>query len=140
MKTDPVVVYYDGDCPMCRWEVDKLQARVPGDRVKAVDIQALDFNKPDDVLDKDELMARLHVRTAEGELLTAMDASRAYYRACGLERFAALTEKPVFRPMFGIGYWLFARTRLPLGRWINRMIGYRPGQGRGTTKGDRHHD
>lgn len=116
-----VTVYYDGDCPFCRWEVDMLERRQPGEVIQAVDITAPDFRLPEDVDGHEALMARFHARDSEGKLITGMDAFRALYRASGLGWLANLTALPVIRPLMDLAYWIFARVRVPLGRTINRI-------------------
>ena len=68
-----VEVYFDGSCPMCRREIAVYQNITPDQPIAWVDI-----SKPDTPLphgqSKEQLMARFHTRTAQGELLSGAAA------------------------------------------------------------------
>ena len=68
-----VEVYFDGSCPMCRREIAVYQNITPDQPIAWVDV-----SKPDTPLpqgqSKEQLMARFHTRTAQGELLSGAAA------------------------------------------------------------------
>ncbi len=68
-----VEVYFDGSCPMCRREIAVYQNITPDQPISWVDV-----SKPDTPLpqgqSKEQLMARFHTRTAQGELLSGAAA------------------------------------------------------------------
>ncbi|PZO26618.1 MAG: DUF393 domain-containing protein, partial [Betaproteobacteria bacterium] len=68
-----VEVYFDGSCPMCRREIAVYQNITPDQPIAWVDV-----SKPDTPLPqgqpKEQLMARFHTRTAQGELLSGAAA------------------------------------------------------------------
>lgn len=73
-KQSPCVeVYFDGSCPMCRREIAVYQNITPDQPIAWVDV-----SKPDTPLpqgqSKEQLMARFHTRTAQGELLSGAAA------------------------------------------------------------------
>lgn len=73
-KQSPCVeVYFDGSCPMCRREIAVYQNITPDQPISWVDV-----SKPDTPLpqgqSKEQLMARFHTRTAQGELLSGAAA------------------------------------------------------------------
>ena len=74
---DKDTLYYDGSCPICSAEIDKL-ARFSGGQIELKDIHQLEDT--DASLDKDKLMARLHLKTADGEWITGLKANiRAWH-------------------------------------------------------------
>ena len=65
-------LYYDGECPVCRAEVDKL-ARLSNGRLSLENIH--DLGDADASLDKQRLLSRLHLKTADGEWITGLSAN-----------------------------------------------------------------
>ena len=70
-------LYYDGACPLCSAEIDKL-ARFSRGRIELKDIHELDGNEVSH--DKEQLLSRLHLKTADGEWITGLKANiRAWH-------------------------------------------------------------
>ncbi|MBK8097570.1 MAG: DUF393 domain-containing protein [Planctomycetes bacterium] len=111
---------YDSECPFCRREVAWLQRRSAGDRLAAIDIAAPEFDAGRFGLTLADVQARLHGITTDGRIVTGMAAIRAAWRAVGLGWVMAPTGWPLFRPLADLGYRVFARYRVRLGRWLGR--------------------
>lgn len=111
---------YDSECPFCRLEVEWLQRRDRNGRLGAVDIAAEGFDASQFGLTKEAVHARLHGVNADGEVIEGMAAIRAAWRAAGLGWVMAPTGWPVLRWFADLGYVVFARYRVPLGRLFGR--------------------
>ncbi len=98
---DRDTLYYDGACPICRAEVDKL-TRFTGDRLAVVNIH--DMLDEDGIPDRPRLLARLHLRTADGTWLTGLDANIRAWRHTPFRRLWELFRLPVLRR---IGEWCY---------------------------------
>lgn len=85
-------LFYDGACPMCRTEVGHLR-RLSGGRLAFVDVHSL----ADDAPEKTARLQRLHLETADGKMLSGLDANVTAWQHT---RFGAL-----FRPL----RWPFIR-------------------------------
>ena len=70
-------LYYDGACPICRAEIDKLAGLSKG-RLELRDIHRLEGEDPG--IDKTALLSRLHLRTADGEWITGLPANIRAWR------------------------------------------------------------
>lgn len=68
-----VEVYFDGSCPMCRREIAVYQNITPDQPIAWVDVSKPDTPLPQGQT-KEQLMARFHTRTAQGELLSGAAA------------------------------------------------------------------
>ena len=113
--TSPFELYFDGDCPLCRREIDMMRRLDTRGAVRFVDIAADPL--PPDAPAFDTLMAKIHGRTADGVWVTGVEVFRLAYGALGFERLAAWSRfKPVDAALRA-GYEVFARNRL---RWTGR--------------------
>jgi predicted DCC family thiol-disulfide oxidoreductase YuxK len=113
-------LYFDGECPFCVREVRWLQRRDRQGGLAAVDIAAAEFDPAAIGRTREEMMARIHGRRADGEVITGMEVFREAYRAVGLGWITAPTGWPLLRPLFDCAYRAFARNRVRLGRLFGR--------------------
>lgn len=120
MKNSPrenkTVMYHDGECPLCRFEVKTMQKL---DTEKA--IHWVDINRDKAALEEagisyEDAMARIHVRTADQQMLTGVKGflvvweKLPYYRAM----VPVIKGVPFLLPVMEFFYSIFARYRLPL--------------------------
>ncbi|MEH6455967.1 MAG: DUF393 domain-containing protein [Cocleimonas sp.] len=111
-----VTMFHDGDCPMCKFEVEAMQKLDIKNAVRWVDI-----TKDKESLNKAgityaEAMARIHVQDENMNMLTGVRGFLVvwkhlpYYR-----RVAPIIEKvPLLLPIMEAVYTIFAKYRLPL--------------------------
>lgn len=111
---------YDRECPFCRLEVEWLLRRDRTGRLAAIDIAAPEFDAGRFGLTRERVHARLHGVRADGTVVEGMGAIRAAWRAAGVGWVMAPTGWPVLRWFADLGYLLFARYRVPLGRLFGR--------------------
>lgn len=111
---------YDSECPFCKLEVEWLQKRDGQGRLGAIDIAAEGFDAEQFGLTKERVHARLHGVQADGTVIEGMPAIRAAWRAARLGWVMAPTGWPVLRWFADLGYVVFARYRVPLGRLFGR--------------------
>lgn len=111
---------YDRQCPFCRLEVEWLQRRDRRGRLGAEDITAPGFDPARYGLTVDAVHRRLHGVLPDGTVLEGLPAIRAAWRAVGLGWVMAPTGWPVLRWFADLGYVVFARYRVPLGRLFGR--------------------
>jgi len=135
MNTDapqrlPLTVYYDKSCPLCATEMHALRDLDPKG-FRLVDCSAPDFV---DAM-REDMMARMHARSADGRWLTGLDAFEAIYAAAGLKRVARIWGNARLRPVFDRIYPWIARHRQALSRLrLHRVVGalLARGKSRGT--------
>lgn len=83
-------------------------------RVQFTDISAADFNPAAVGLSHEELMAEIHARLRDGEIIRGVEAFRRLYAAVGLRRLVSVSRWPGVSQLLEIGYRIFARNRLRL--------------------------
>jgi predicted DCC family thiol-disulfide oxidoreductase YuxK len=110
-------VLYDGDCPVCRREMEWLKRRDRAGHLALEDISALGFDPGKYGLSSDEVTRVLHGVTWNGTVLRGMDAVRKAYKTVGLGWLVAPTRLPLVRPVSDYLYRMFARHRASVG-WL----------------------
>ena len=70
----PLTVYYDGACPICRFEIAHYQQCKGSDRLTFVDVAAADLPSLGAWLDRDTALARFHIRQPDGSLVSGAAA------------------------------------------------------------------
>jgi predicted DCC family thiol-disulfide oxidoreductase YuxK len=118
--TAEFTLLYDSECPFCKLEVEWLQRRDGRGRLGAIDIAQEDFDAAHFGLSQEAVHARLHGVRPDGTVIEGMAAIRAAWSAAGLGWVMAPTAWPVLRWFADLGYVVFARYRIPLGRLFGR--------------------
>ncbi|PKV44419.1 putative DCC family thiol-disulfide oxidoreductase YuxK [Janthinobacterium sp. 61] len=66
-------VFFDGSCPLCRWEISLYQGAVPTSPIQWIDVSDTKQTAIEGCSCR-ELMARFHVQTKEGAMLSGAAA------------------------------------------------------------------
>lgn len=120
-QTPPLTVLYDGACPLCRREIGLyrgLQANTP---VCFADISDATQPLPPGTT-REELLARFHVRSGDGKLLSGAQAFVALWAVLpGWRWLALLGRLPGAVWVMERCYRFFLRWRPMLQRWASRL-------------------
>lgn len=104
-------VFYDGSCPLCRAEIDLYAARDTAQALVLVDVSAPAAALPP-ALDARQAMARFHVLSADGELLSGGAAfAEIWKRLPGWAWAGRLASLPPFRQVLAASYNVFLMFR-----------------------------
>ena len=112
-----IEVFYDGGCPVCLREVRVLRRLDRRGRILFTDIDAPGFRAPEGSPGFDDLMARIHARTADGAWIQGVEVFRRLYAAIGFGPLVAVSRWPGVSQLLDRGYAIFARNRT---RWFGR--------------------
>lgn len=107
-------VFFDGDCPLCRREIELVRRLDRRGRVQCTDIAAPGFDPQPLGRTHGELMARIHGRLPDGSFVEGVEVFRQLYAAVGLGPLVALTRIPPVSWAMEAGYRWFAKNRLRL--------------------------
>lgn len=110
-------VFFDGDCPLCKREIDFLRRRDRAGRIRFTDISTPDFDPASVGSDMATLMGRIHGRMPDGRLIEGLEVFRQLYDAVGFGPLVRLSRMPGVSALAERAYSLFARNRL---RWTGR--------------------
>lgn len=121
-------VFYDGDCPLCRREIDHYRGCVGADRLAFVDVgRSAPAPTLGPGLDRDAALRRFHVRGADGRLFSGADAFAHLWMTLPRWRWLGrLLDLRVLgrRPVLRIAEALY-RLSLPLRPRLARLIARR---------------
>ena len=93
-QSSSLTVYYDGACPICRFEIDHYKRCAGAEYLSFVDVAAENLPDLGEGLDRDKALSRFHVRRADGALVS------------GAEGFALVWQTlPSFRLLGRIAKW-----------------------------------
>ena len=108
----PPTVYFDGACPLCAREIAMYRRQPGADRVQWVDVAGCEAVSIGPDLTREAAMARLHLRRADGHLVSGAKAFIEMWRA--LPRWAwlgrLLDNRPSLWALEG-GYRAFLLVR-----------------------------
>jgi len=111
----PLEIFYDGSCLVCSTEIATYRRNNPQHRLKFVDIRAADFSASAYGRPLKEFLSRLHVRDANGQFVTGVDAFlliwQAYPSGSRYRMLATLVGLPGVKLLARGGYAVFARYR-----------------------------
>jgi predicted DCC family thiol-disulfide oxidoreductase YuxK len=68
-----LTVYFDGDCPICRFEIDHYKRCAGSENVDFIDVAAETLPDLGEGLERDKALARFHVRRADGSLVSGAE-------------------------------------------------------------------
>jgi demethoxyubiquinone hydroxylase (CLK1/Coq7/Cat5 family) len=109
-----LTVLYDGACPLCRREIAVYRGLTPVDPMYSLgwtDVSADDAALPAGG-DRARYLARFHVQTGEGRLLSGAAAFVALWRTLpGWRLLARLADLPGVTPLMELGYLGFLQLR-----------------------------
>ncbi len=123
-EAQPLTVLYDGACPLCRREIAVyrgLQPLRPDTPVCFADVSDIALPVPPGTT-REQLLARFHVRAANGQLLSGAQAFLALWATLPGWRWLALAGRlPGAAWTMERAYRLFLRARPVLQRWASRL-------------------
>ena len=112
MASYPLIVFYDGACPICAHEIALMRRLDRRRRLLLCDFSAPDYDAASTGLAVAGLSAIIHARWADGTVITGIEVFRAMWLATGLGFLARLSKLPLVDPLAVNAYAWFARNRL----------------------------
>ena len=109
-----VEVFYDGNCPICMFEIDMLQRLDKNRRILFTNISSKNFHPALAGLDEVAVMQRVHGRLADGTIIEGIEVFQQLYTAVGLGWLVAFSRIPGISYLLTIGYRLLAKHRVKL--------------------------
>ena len=111
-KSQLTEIYYDGLCHLCSREIDHYRRSQGADQLRFIDITAPDFDAKALGLDPYLVHKFMHVRRADGQVVTGVEAFTSIWEVLPNYRWSARVAKlSVLQPFLRLGYRGFAELR-----------------------------
>ena len=107
---------YDGECPLCVWEVNALKQKDKGrGLVKFTNIAEDTYSAADNGgVDYATAMGRIHAVLADGTVIKNVEVFRQVYQVLGAGWIYAPTGWPIIGPLVDWVYGVWAQWRLAI--------------------------
>ena len=112
VKPFPLTVYFDGECPICRREIDLMKIFNRQGRLHFIDFSTSSYRQDEHGLSTCDLGRVIHARWANGVIITGVDVFREMWDAIGLGFLARLSRRPTINTLLVKAYHWFAKHRL----------------------------
>ncbi|MDH3221643.1 MAG: DUF393 domain-containing protein [Gammaproteobacteria bacterium] len=105
---DEDTLYYDGACPICSAEIGKL-AKFCDAKLVVRNIHELDADET--LSGREQLLARLHLKTADGQWLTGLSANIRAWEHTPIGLLWRMLDWPIIRIFSNWAYEAWLRRR-----------------------------
>jgi predicted DCC family thiol-disulfide oxidoreductase YuxK len=122
MNKYPLTLLYDGACPLCALEMERLMARNRRGLLRFVDASGCDFDPDAYGVTNEDLMQVIHAVKPDGTLVRGIEAIRLAYAGAGLNTMAKLLGLPGVTQRANWAYPLIADNRYVLSRRFQWLI------------------
>ena len=126
-------ILYDSKCNVCRWEMEWLHRRdrqvvnQGAPKIRLTDLEDPNFDPLDPAnggVNYEKGMRSMTAVTADGKVFQGVPVFRLAYEQVGLGWLFAVTQWPLMKGLFDVGYKLFAnyRTLVTRGTRLDNLI------------------
>lgn len=105
-----LTIFYDGFCPLCVKEMEKLKQFDKNEAIQLIDIHTSAF-EPYTSIDPEQASTILHAIDEQHELLLGLDAVHQAWALVGKGWLYAPLRWPVIKPIADRAYLHFAKNR-----------------------------
>ena len=107
-----LTVFFDGSCPICSKEINFYKMRAGADELSWVDVSDEEISIPIQTRSREELMARFHVLSSSGELVSGGAAFAELWASLpAFKIFGKIFKLPILRYLIDVGYDIFLTLR-----------------------------
>ena len=117
-----LTLYFDGNCPFCRAQMDKLRQWDKAGRLAFVDITTPGFDPAPLGADMAALNREVYSLHADGRILVGIDTMLAAYPLVGRRWRVLPLRIPLLRQASATLYRQFARHRYTISRWLGYRV------------------
>ena len=107
-----LTVFFDGSCPICSKEINFYKMRAGADELSWVDVSDEEIPIPIQTRSREDLMARFHVLSSSGELVSGGAAFAELWASLpAFKIFGKFFKLPILRFLIDVGYDIFLTLR-----------------------------
>ena len=118
MSNIELTIFYDGRCPLCVAEMDRLLELDANHCIRTVDLQDEGLLQLYPDLDKARAMTILQGQLANGDFIEGLDVTHKAWSLVGKGYLTFMTRLPVLKWLFDSLYLVFAKNRYQISGWL----------------------
>jgi predicted DCC family thiol-disulfide oxidoreductase YuxK len=122
MKDNILTIFYDGNCPLCTLEMQKLKRYDTNELIVLEDLHQENFSTLFPDIDINKAMQVLHGQY-QGKLLLALDVTHRAWTLVGRGAIVAPLQFPIVKQLAHRGYLLLAKYRHPISNCLYERFG-----------------
>lgn len=119
---DSLTIFYDGKCPLCSLEMQKLKRHDSHNKINLIDLHQMEFNKQYPDINIEKALAILH-GNYRGKQLLGLDVTHRAWTLVGKGWLVAPLQWPVVKQLFHLCYLILAKYRYPISHFIAKRFG-----------------
>ncbi|WP_275660239.1 MULTISPECIES: thiol-disulfide oxidoreductase DCC family protein [Pseudoalteromonas] len=114
-----MIVFYDGNCPLCMREMNELKRFDKHNSIDLVNIHDTRFDTEFPEISREAAMAKLHGYDSQGKLIIGLDVTAAAWGQVGKHRWIKLLRLPIIRKIADWLYLFFAKHRMKISKLLS---------------------
>ena len=122
MTDNTLTIFYDGNCPLCSLEMQKLKGYDNDDLIVLVNLHQEDFQTNFPNIDINKAMKILHGQY-QGKILLGLDVTHRAWTLVGHGALVAPLQFPIIKQFAHGGYLLLAKYRRPISNFLYQRFG-----------------
>jgi len=122
MTNERLTIFYDGSCPLCSLEMQKLKRHDRHNLIALEDLHQENFQGLFPSIEIEKAMKILHGQF-QGEILLALDVTHRAWTLVGKGALVAPLQWPVIKQLAHGVYLLLAKYRQPISHFMYRRLG-----------------
>lgn len=116
-----LIIFYDSQCPLCCYEIDKLIQHDVNHRIKFVDIFSEEFDELAPGIDRSQALTIIH-GIYQNKVIQGIDVNYWAWTLVGKKHWVFLLTTPVSRQIAKLGYCIFARNRRFISSLFSKLV------------------
>ena len=117
-----LIIYYDGECPLCLAEIHFLKNRNSLGLLEFVDVAAPQYDESAHQLTCKLALATMQGRLGDGTQLEGIPVFAEAYKRANLPMLAWLFSRSWLKPVLNASYFVFAKYRHTISKTIGPMM------------------
>ena len=122
MTDNTLTIFYDGECPLCSLEMQKLKGYDSKNLIVLENLHQVNFQTLFPHINISKAMEILHGQY-QGKVLLGLDVTHRAWTLVGLGALVAPLQFPVIKQITHGGYLLLAKYRQPISTFLYQRFG-----------------
>lgn len=122
MTYNRLTIFYDGNCPLCTLEMQKLQSYDTKQKIVLEDLHQENFESLFPQININQAMKILHGEY-QGDILLGLAVTHSAWTLVGKGTLVAPLKFPIIKQLADFSYLLVAKYRQPISHFLYQKLG-----------------